>query len=664
MVSFSVARGAQPVSRRCVSESRKSTTLQAVDNDEIRTRLREALEFGHMQVLVAVLLHLSDDEKWWDERYRPTRTRGLEDHRDGGLPDDIAAEIRDAVYEIAVAWDAGRELPPLSDERIAEIATFALGEDVPTDYGTFLQDVLSATVVKGRAEQVAAKTPHVTTDKKAVIIGAGPSGIISSIRLQAMGIEHVIIEKEPEAGGAWQNNSYPGCGVDTPSYLYSYSFHQWDWSTHYGKRNEVHDYFVEVAKANGVYDRTRFSTEVQKMVWDEGSASWTVTFRTPDGREESLVADIVLVGTGALSRPKMPDVPGLDTFEGVVTHSAEWPDDLDVTGKRVALVGSGASAMQIGPAIVGKVSELLLFQRSRQWVAPCDIYFTTFDEAEHFLMSHAPGYLQWYRARLNWIYNDRIHDSLQIDPNWEDPQHSINAANAAHRRYFERYIREKLAGHPELIDHSIPDYPPYGKRMLLDNGWYDMLLAPQTELVSKGVSRLTPKGIVDSDGVEREVDVIVFATGFHADRFLFPMTIVGRDGRDTVETWGPQDARAYLGLTAPNFPNMFFLGGPNTLLGHGGSYIGIAEMQAEYISRLLGEMIDKGLRTIAVKPDVCEDFVTAVDDAHNKMVWTHKGMTNWYRNAAGRVLAVLPFKIVDYRRMLRESDLSDYDLTA
>lgn len=638
---------------------------------EIRPRygdsaeLREALEMGHMQVLIAVLLHLSDDQKWWDERYRPRRTRGLEDNRDGGLPEEVQAEIRDAVFRLVVVDPVGvsdrrREL---TDAELTRIATFALGEDVPEGYGAFMQEILAATVSRGPARRM--KSPrHGASQKRAIIIGAGPSGIISSIRLQELGIEHVIIEKEPEAGGAWQNNSYPGCGVDTPSYLYSYSFHGWDWSTHFGKRDEVHSYFIDVAKVNGIHERARFRTEVLRMQWAEDSASWSVVVRNPDGSEEVLVADFVLVGTGALSRPKMPDIPGLDSFQGVVTHSAEWPDGLDVAGKRVALVGAGASAMQIGPAIVGTVSELLLFQRSKQWVAPCDIYFTSFDDAEHFLMSHVPAYLQWYRARLNWIYNDRIHDSLQVDPQWDDPEHSINAANAAHRRYFERYIREKLAGRADLIEHSIPEYPPYGKRMLLDNGWYDMLLAPQTSLVSEGVVRVTPRGLVDSRGVEREVDVIVFATGFHADRFLYPMTIVGRDGRDTVQTWGPHDARAYLGLTAPNFPNMFFLGGPNTLLGHGGSFIGIAEMQAEYIARIITEMIHEDVKAIAVRSEICDRYVQAVDDAHSRMVWTHKGMTNWYRNADGRVLAVTPWKIVDYRRMLKHSGLADFDLTA
>lgn len=629
---------------------------------DFEAKLREALQLGHVPVLLSLLIHLSGDEKWRDERYRTARTRGLEDHRDGGLPEDEQQEIRDAAFELAKNWTAESVVPELDDEALTEIATFTFGEEVFPDYGGFIKEQLEARVGRRVKEYFAKRGPTITTDKKVVIVGGGPSGILSSIRLQAMGIEHVLLEKEPEFGGAWENNSYPGCGVDTPSYLYSYTFFDRHWSKHYGKRDEIHGYFVDVARANDVHTHTRFNTEVSKLVWDEESSTWEITARS-NGEEVHYRAEIVLVGAGQLARPKLPQLQGTESFKGVLTHSAEWPADLDITGKRVALIGAGASAMQIGPAIVNKVSELLLVQRSKQWVAPVDIYFTDFDEAEHFLMDHVPLYLQWYRSRLNWVYNDRVHDSLQVDPEWTEPDTSINEINAGHRRYYVRYIKQKLRDRPELIEKAVPDYPPFGKRMLLDNGWYDMLVNPRTELITAGVAAVTPDGFIDSDGIEHEADVLVFATGFHADRFLYPMDVVGRDGKTTVETWGVDDSRVYLGLTAPNFPNMFFLGGPATLLGHGGSFIGIAEMQVDYVVKLIGEMAERGIESIACREEVCEEYNRALDEAHAKMVWTHPGMNNWYRNKAGRVLAVIPWRIVDYRNMLRRSDLHDYVTT-
>lgn len=629
------------------------------DPEQFEARLADAVQSGHVAVLVALLNHLTGDPKWREERFHPTRTRGMDDHRDGGLPSEAQQEIREAAFALTVGWTGSGEVPDLTDEQLTELASFAFGEEVFPEYGGFIQEILDARVGRDVREDFRVRGPQPVTDKKVLVIGGGPSGLLSSIRLQAMGIDHLVLEKESEFGGAWENNSYPGCGVDTPSYLYSYSFFDHPWGAHYGKRDEVRRYFIDVARENGVHEHTRFNTEVSDMVWDEEAGSWRVTAET-EGEVRHYTAEIVLVGAGQLARPKLPDLPGMESFRGELTHSAEWPADLDVTGKRVALIGAGASAMQIGPAIVDRVSELILVQRSKQWVAPCPNYFDSFDEAEHFLMAHVPLYLQWYRARLNWVYNDRVHASLQIDPEWTEPDTSINPVNAGHRRHYIRYIEQKLAGHPDLIERSIPDYPPFGKRMLLDNGWYDMLIHPHTELLSSAVAEVTPDGFVDAEGIEHACDVLIFATGFQAARFLYPMNVVGRDGKSTVETWGETDSRVYLGLVAPNFPNMFFLGGPATLLGHGGSFIGIAEMQVDYVMKLISEMSAEHIRSIACRDDVCEEYNQALDRAHAKMVWTHQGMQNWYRNSDGRVLAVTPWRIADYRNMLRESDLDDF----
>ena len=615
-----------------------------------------------MSVLVAALLSLSDDPRWWGEEYRPTRTRGLEDHRDGGLPADRAQEVRAAVFDLVITRPEGAPLPEIPSERLQKIASFILGEDIPDEYGDLIEDIVQTRPSRQAAEELAAQTPHVHTDMKAIVIGAGASGILAAIRLKAMGIDYQLLERDTEAGGAWWANRYPGCGVDTPSYLYSFSFQHADWSVHYGKRNEVGDYMRHVARANGVYDDIRFSTEVSDLVWDDDAHEWVVTVHS-GGRTEELRADIVIPAVGQLSQPKIPDLPGLSTFQGRYVHTAQWPEDLDVTGKRVALVGSGASAQQVGPAIADQVESLLIFQRSPGWIAPNPLYFEQFDPAEHYLMEHVPLYLQWYRSRLAWVYNDRVHTSLQIDPEWPEPKESINVINAGHRRYYVRYIESELAGRDDLIEKSIPDYPPFGKRMLMDNGWYRMLRRDDVQLITEAVTEVTPTGVIDSAGVQHEVDIIVFATGFKALDYLWPMRVVGRDGRTTTQTWGEHNPRAYLGITSPNFPNLFFLGGPNTILGHGGSYLTIAEVQMEYVVGILAKMVEQGIATVECKPEAFEDYVAKVDAAHAKMVWTHPGMSNWYRNAQGRITAAIPWRVVDYRNMVKHADLDAYQLT-
>jgi 4-hydroxyacetophenone monooxygenase len=275
-------------------------------------------------------------------------------------------------------------------------------------------------------------------------------------------------------------------------------------------------------------------------------------------------------------------------------------------------------------------------------------------------MEHVPYYAAWYRARLSWIYNDKVHPTLQIDPEWPEQKASINAANHGHRRFYERYLTSQLDGRPDLIAKSLPDYPPFGKRMLLDNGWYAMLRRPNVELVTEAVTEVTETGLVDSAGQAHGFDVIIMATGFHTDRYLYPMDVTGRSGRTTREVWGEHDATAYLGITVPDFPNLFIMTGPNTGLGHGGSFITILEYQIRYVMDLISTMVEQGLGTVEVRRDVHDEYVRAVDAAHARMVWTHPAMNNWYRNDDGRVVAVLPWRIVEYWEMTRAANLDDY----
>lgn len=615
-----------------------------------RAELVEALEHANLPSLVPVLHQLTGDDRWLREPYRPTRSRGMDDNDSGGFAPEVAAEIRAAVADAVEQYEAGRPpaVPAPTGERLRALLELANGEPTPIEYADMLAEDM------GFAPAPARTAPP--TDVTAVIIGAGVSGMLAAIRLAEAGIEHVVLEKNDDVGGGWYENTYPGAGVDTPSHLYSYSFFPRDWSTHFGKRDEVQQYLRDVADGHGLRERIRFGTEVVEAVHDEESGSWTT--RCADGRE--FVSRVLISATGALNRPKVPAVPGLDTFTGRIFHTAQWPDDVDLTGKRVAVVGAGASAMQVVPAVAGIVEQLTVFQRSPQWIAPNDVYFAPIDRAVYRLMDRVPFYRRWYRARLAWNFNDRVHPSLQVDPGWEHADRSVNAANDAHRRVFTRYIESELEGRPDLVDKSVPGYPPFGKRMLLDNGWYRALRRENVELVAEGVAEITPTGLRGDDGTEVDADVIILATGFHTHRYLWPIEVRGRDGNRLADVWGDEDARAHLGITVPGFPNLFLTCGPGTVLGHGGSFITIAECQVRYIADLLVTMAEKGLRAVEVRPEVEDDYTRRHDEAHARMLWTHPGMTNWYRNADGRVVSTMPWRIVDYWRMTHEADLADY----
>lgn len=612
--------------------------------------LLRALEHANLPSLVPVLHQLTGDRRWLRDPYRPTRSRGMDDNDPGGFAPGVAAEIRGAVAEAVAAYDAGRPpaVPAPTGEALRELLELANGEPVPPEYAEMLAEDMGFAPAPVRVAPA--------TDIDAVVIGAGVSGMLAAIKLAEAGIAHVVLEKNDDVGGGWYENTYPGAGVDTPSHLYSYSFHPRDWSTHFGKRDEVQDYLREVADTHGLRGRIRFGTEVVGADWDDERGTWTT--RTADGAV--FTSRILVSATGALNRPRVPDIPGLDTFAGPVFHTAQWPAGLDLDGRRVAVVGAGASAMQVVPAIAGRVRELTVFQRSPQWVAPNDVYFTPVDPAVALLMARVPFYRRWYRARLAWNFNDRVHPSLQVDPEWEHPERSVNAVNDAHRRVFTRYLESELAGRPDLVEKALPTYPPFGKRMLLDNGWYRALRRDDVTLVTEAVAEVTPTGLRGDGGTEVEADVVVLATGFHTHRYLWPIEIRGRDGVRLADVWGPEDAHAHLGITVPGFPNLFVTCGPGTVLGHGGSYITIAECQVRYLVDLVVTMAERGLRTVEVRPEVEAEWTRRHDEAHARMLWTHPGMTNWYRNAAGRVVCTMPWRIVDYWRMTRAADLADF----
>ncbi|MFF5988326.1 flavin-containing monooxygenase [Prauserella flavalba] len=619
--------------------------------------LRSAVGAANIPTLVAVLFQLTGDRSWLEKPYAPERGRGMDDNDSGGLPDEVQDEIRAATVDAVRAWAEGRPpaVPAPTGDDLVELLSVCMGEPVPADFEPMMAETLGF-------RSAAPKRPEraVPEDFSVVVIGAGISGLLAAIRLREAGIRHVVLEKNDDVGGTWYENDYPGAGVDTKSYLYSYSFFPRSWTSHYARQGEVQRYLCDVADHFGVRDAIRFRHEVTDARWDEDGRHWLVGAVDAGGARHEFVANAVITAVGQLNRPKVPDIPGLSSFAGPAFHSAEWPEDLDLTGKRVAVIGSGASAMQIVPAIAGQVSELTVFQRSPQWIAEARDVFRPYTSAQHWLMDNVPFYLDWYRARLAWTFNDKVHPTLRIDPEWEHPERSVNAVNDGHRRAFTRYLDRQLADRPDLRAKALPDYPPFGKRMLLDNGWFAAIKRPNVELVAEGVAEVTEGGVRGDQGTERECDVLVLATGFHAHRMLYPMSVVGRDGRAVTDVWGPDDAAAYLGITVPGFPNLFLTSGPNTILGHGGSHITMAECQVNYIMDLLCQLVDGGIAAAEVREEIYDKFKSAVDAAHSRMIWSHRGMENWYRNAHGRVVSTTPFRVVDYWTATRQADLADY----
>jgi len=619
-------------------------------------RLAEAIEIANIPVLLMMLVQLTGNLRWLDDNYRTRRARGMNDNDTGGHPEAIVAEIRAAALEAIVAWRAGRPvaIPEPSRELRLKMLSVAMGEEILDEYDSIIAEELSS--VQDRAAE---KLP-VPDGFGVVIIGAGVSGLCAAVNLQRAGVTFTILEKSGTVGGIWRDNRYPGAGVDTPNHLYSFANAPYDWSMYYALRDELHTYLEYVADKFGLRTHIRFETEVKSATYNDATQRWAVAVRNADGSHETLDANVVISAVGIFNPIKMPNIKGLDRFRGPCFHTAEWPADLDLKGKRVAMIGNGASAMQVGPEIQNTVSSLTIFQRSPHWVAPNDQFRKPIPEPLRFLLREVPLYRVWYRLRLGWTFGDRFHTALQKDPNWPHPERSMNKINDSHRAFFTQYIASELGAGKELLNKVVPSYPPFGKRMLMDNGWYRMLRNERVKLVSDPIVEIGPDRIVTKDGAEYEADVLVVATGFDVLRFLTAFEVHGRSGQSLREVWNDDDARAYLGLAMPDFPNFFCLYGPNLQPGHGGSLIFVVEMQMRYIMDLLKQMLNQGIGAVECRQDVHDAYNERVDEAHANMVWTHPGMETYYRNARGRVVVNGPYRNATFYDMTRAADLDDF----
>ena len=475
-----------------------------------------------------------------------------------------------------------------------------------------------------------------------IVIGAGMAGILAAIKLHERGFGNVAIyEKAQRVGGTWRENTYPGIACDVPSHVYSYSFApNPDWSYRFAPGAEIQAYFEDVAERHGVAARVRFGREVVSCAYEQGR--WRVTL--DDGTVDD--GDFIIAATGVLHHPHQPHFEGLENFAGAAFHSARWDHGVELKGKRVGVIGTGSSAVQIVSALASEVGELVLFQRTPQWVIP--IENPAYDEREKAEFRDNPQAIADVCRRVRRAYVDGFANILgEADSPILQGLHDACVAN------LENSVRD-----PQLREKLRPDYRAGCKRLVLSDGFYAAVQQPHVRVVTEGIERIEQSGVRTGDGQRHDIDVLVLATGFRVDRFLRPMAVTGRDGRTLDEAWG-ETPTAYMSVTIPGFPNLFMLNGPNSPVGNF-PLIDVAEMQFDYIMQLVDRLREDNSRAIEVSGDAMARFNEGRQEAASSTIW-NTGCRSWYIAADGLPMA-WPWTFDQFRSEMGNPRFNDYGL--
>ncbi len=481
-----------------------------------------------------------------------------------------------------------------------------------------------------------------TRDLKAVVVGAGFGGIAAAIELRKHGISDVtILERAPHLGGTWWHNTYPGCACDVPSHLYSYSFAQRkDWSRLCSPQTEILDYLTGVAHDHDVDRLVETDTEVSTCSWDDDARRWTI--ESSDGR--SWDADALIVATGQLHQPAYPRIEGIESFAGRSFHSAEWDHDHDLAGRDVAVIGTGASAVQFVPEIAPRVHKLTVFQRTGNWFLPRKNHY--YPKPLRWAIQYIPG-VEAFRRRFVFHYGELLTAMIR-HPRTLGRLGHFNSASFMRRQLKDPALRKKVW----------PDYTFGCKRVLFSSFWLPALQRPNVDVVTDRVTRVTPAGVVTADGTEHKVDTIIWGTGFKTTDFMFPMKITGAGGRSLDEAWAG-GAHAHLGISVPGFPSLFVMYGPNTNTS-GGSIVFYLETQAAYIRRALELVRDRGAAAIDIRPEVESRSDREVQQRFTGTAWTQ--CDSWYRDESGRIVTNWPGYMREYAAAAATLNPADYEL--
>jgi 4-hydroxyacetophenone monooxygenase len=500
------------------------------------------------------------------------------------------------------------------------------------------------------------------------IIGAGFSGIAAGVQMEKLGIPYQIFERQPEVGGVWGINKYPDARVDTASLTYEYTFEKnYPWSEYFAKQPEVQGYLEHVAKKYGLWEHLHLEHELVEATWDDRHAVWDLSVQRPDGSILEVRANAVISAVGTFANPKFVDFPGAEDFRGPIVHPTQWGRmDLDLTGKRVAVIGNGSTGVQLLAPVAQAAGQVYVFQRTPQWISPRPKYGQPVEPEIRWLLDTMPGYWNWSKF-MSFSSLFTSHEFVIPDPEWQAQGGIFNKRNDELRTILTQYIEAQTGGRPDLVGRLVPDYAPMCRRPVVDNGWYQALTRDNVELVTDGITCFTATGIETEDGRHRDVDLVVAATGFEIVKYLWPAEYVGRGGMRLHERWATDGPRAYLSLMVPYFPNMFMLYGPNSQpLSGGTSLPAWYQIWSSYIAKALIAMIENGCSQVEVTEAAHDRYNEALDqEAAGTVLLLDTGSKgkNYYINEHGRLQMNAPWESPRFHAMFDEVDWDEVTLS-
>ena len=628
------------------------------DSDDV---IRSAIDEASVPALLMSMIHMTGDLTLFEELPHPFMLIAMD--LQGAMSEADKKTVRERAFDVVRSYrDRGCPPPfvPNPEQMRVMLDVMSAGQ-VTEEY----LDYIAADLRFSDADQcgpVLRSSPEQRSEFPVVVVGCGEAGILAGIKLKHAGVPFTIVERQSGAGGTWRANRYPGCRVDIANQYYSYSFEPTDhWSHYYSEQPEILKYLNDVMTKHDIAPHVLFNTAVVGAKWDDESATWRVVTRSAGGAEETLTARALICAVGQFSNAVIPDIQGVNRFRGPSFHTANWRDDVDLTDKRIAVIGAGASGFQLVPAIADITARVEVYQRTPQWMAPNVSYHEAIGAGAKWAIRHLPYYGRWLRFVSWWPLTDAAVERVTIDPDWDTGGKSCSASNHELREALIAWM-QAFTDDEELLAKVTPDYPPMGKRTLQDNGtWLKTLQRDDVELINDRIAEITCDGVTTADGVHRPIDVLVWATGFDVNHQLGPLNIQGLGGLELNTAWG-DSPYAYLGITVPGFPNFFCMYGPGTNAVNGTSIIYNSECQMRYITGCIDMVLAAGAASAMPRAEVCSDYDRRNQEWLKTMVYTHPAVVSYYQNSAGTVPTLYGGRIVDYWKWTNRPNPDDYKL--